>query len=73
LHSCLNRAKPYTVSLFSDQVRRWKGGLYTVCDGKVLVVQPQYYDEATGLLTEAVQTTYLEVSNSCKTPSTPTW
>jgi CRISPR-associated endonuclease/helicase Cas3 len=63
LQSCLDRAKPYTVSLFNYQKERLKnrGGLYTVCDNKVLVVQPQYYDEAIGLLTEAAQTNYLEV------------
>jgi CRISPR-associated endonuclease/helicase Cas3 len=63
LQSCLDRAKPYTVSLFSYQKERLKeqGGLYTVWDDKVLVVQPQYYDEAIGLLTEAAQTNDLEV------------
>jgi CRISPR-associated endonuclease/helicase Cas3 len=63
LQSCLERAKPYTVSLFQYQKERLahQNGLYSICADKVLVVQPQYYDEATGLLTEATQTNYLEV------------
>jgi CRISPR-associated endonuclease/helicase Cas3 len=63
LQSCLNRAKPYTVSLFSYQKERLKdqGGLYTVCGDKVLVLQPQFYDEHTGFLQEPGQTQFLEV------------
>jgi CRISPR-associated endonuclease/helicase Cas3 len=72
LQNCLERAKPYTISLFKEQVKQLKNGLTTICADKVLVVQPQYYDAATGLLTEAAQTTYLEVSHSCEIPSTPT-
>jgi CRISPR-associated endonuclease/helicase Cas3 len=63
LQSCLDRAKPYTVSLFRYQKERLKdqGGLYTVCDNKVLVLQPQFYDEHTGFLQEPGQDQFLEV------------
>jgi CRISPR-associated endonuclease/helicase Cas3 len=63
LQSCLDRSKPYTVSLFRYQKERLKdqGGLYTVCDDKVLVLQPQFYDEHTGFLQDPGQDQFLEV------------
>jgi CRISPR-associated endonuclease/helicase Cas3 len=63
LQKCLKEAKLYTVSLLEYQKERLKerGGLYAICDNKVLVVQSSYYDENVGLLTEAAQTNYLEV------------
>lgn len=63
LRSCLDRAKVYTVSLFhyqKEQLER-QGGLYSVCDGSVLILRPQWYDENTGILPETAQTNYLEV------------
>jgi CRISPR-associated endonuclease/helicase Cas3 len=64
LQDCLERAKPYAVSLFSYQRDRLKdqGGLYAVCGGKVLVLQSKFYDEHTGLRLEAGQNQFLEVS-----------
>ncbi len=64
LQSCLDRAKPYTVSLFAYQLK-WlaeKGGLTSVCDGKVLVLMPEYYGE-TGVLTQQMEQAYLEVNS----------
>jgi CRISPR-associated endonuclease/helicase Cas3 len=55
LQCCLERAKPYTISLFDNQVKQLKNDLHAVCGGKVLVLQPQCYDEHTGLLLEGTQ------------------
>lgn len=63
LRGCLDRAKSYTVSLFQyqkEQLER-QSGLYSICGGSVLVLQPQFYNENTGVLPEAIQTNYLEV------------
>jgi CRISPR-associated endonuclease/helicase Cas3 len=63
LHSCLERAKPYTVSIFAYQKQQLikQKGLRAICDDKILVLQPQYYDAAVGLVTDGVQNDYLEV------------
>jgi CRISPR-associated endonuclease/helicase Cas3 len=63
LRSCLERAKPYTVSVFAYQKKRLieQKGLRAICDDKILVLQPQYYDDAVGLVTDGVQNDYLEV------------
>ena len=61
--ACLDRAKVYTVSLFryqTDLLER-QGGLYSVCDGSVLVLRPDFYDEETGVRLKPVQANYLEV------------
>jgi CRISPR-associated endonuclease/helicase Cas3 len=55
LQSCLERAKPYTISLFDNQVQYLKDDQHAVCGDKVLMLQPQFYDEHTGLLLEGTQ------------------
>ena len=50
--------------LFRSQLK-WlaeKGGLTSVCDGKVLVLMPEYYGE-TGVLTQQMEQAYLEVNS----------
>jgi CRISPR-associated endonuclease/helicase Cas3 len=65
LQSCLERAKPYTVSIFEYQKKQLikQKGLYAVCDDKILILQPQYYDDDVGLVTGKEQNDYME---SCK-------
>jgi CRISPR-associated endonuclease/helicase Cas3 len=55
LQSCLERAKPYTISLFDNQVQYLKDDQHAVRGDKVLMLQPQFYDEHTGLLLEGTQ------------------
>jgi CRISPR-associated endonuclease/helicase Cas3 len=62
LRSCLERAKPYTVSVFNyEKEKLMPNGLHTVCDDKILVLDPKYYDEAVGLVTDGAKNDYLEV------------
>lgn len=63
LKRCLDQVRPYTVSLFQYQKAQLaqQGGLYTACEGNVLLLRPQWYDEHTGVLPEAAQNSYLEV------------
>jgi CRISPR-associated endonuclease/helicase Cas3 len=62
LQRCLERAKPYTVSVFGYQKKQLlaQGGLYTGCRDKVLILQAKYYDAAMGLVTDGAQNDYLE-------------
>lgn len=63
LQNCLDRVKPYTVSLFQYQIA-WlekKGGIMPVCGGNMLALMPEFYGE-TGVLTEQIEKTYLEVN-----------
>ena len=48
------KAKSYTISLFSYQKEALfeKGAIYTVCGGTFYVLQPDYYDDQTGLTME---------------------
>ena len=47
MRSLLNRAKPYTISVFLEQLG--DDVIYKVCDGKVNILSPECYDENTGL------------------------
>jgi CRISPR-associated endonuclease/helicase Cas3 len=62
LKECLERAKPYTISLFRYQKEELvrQNGLYTICDGKVLALQPQWYHNIIGLSMQAKDMEYLE-------------
>lgn len=59
----LERAKPYTVSLYQFQLEllERRGGLVPFWDGAVLALQPTFYDSETGLVTEPNPMRYLEV------------
>ena len=59
----LERAKPYTVSLYQFQLEllEQRGGLVPFWDGAVLALQPTFYDSETGLVTEPNPMRYLEV------------
>ena len=48
------QAKPYTVARFSYQQKALeeKGAMYTVCDGTLYVLQPEYYLDQVGLTME---------------------
>ncbi len=50
LKSLLEEIKPYTVSLYSWQLKRLESenALISVCDGKILILKEGYYDETTG-------------------------
>lgn len=48
LHDWNTRAKPYTISLYEYQKNKLAGGLRSV--GGVLALEPDYYDDHTGLL-----------------------
>jgi CRISPR-associated endonuclease/helicase Cas3 len=63
LHSVLERAKPYTVSVFEYQKKRLEkqNGFYPVCDNKVLILRQKYYNDAVGLVLDGEQNDYLEV------------
>lgn len=62
---CLERAKPYTISLYEHQRRRLErnGGLRPVRDGddSVLVLSESFYDDETGLSMEGAPMQFLEV------------
>ena len=62
---CLERAKPYTISLYEHQRRRLErnGGLRPVRDGddSVLVLSESFYDDETGLSLEGAPMQFLEV------------
>ena len=47
----LGQAKPFTLSLYRSQrdLLHEKGGLYSILDGTIWVLRPQYYDQETGL------------------------
>lgn len=47
MRSLLNRAKPYTISVFLEQLG--DDTIYKICDGKVNILRPEYYDKNTGL------------------------
>lgn len=64
LYALLERAKPYTVSLYSWQrtkLEKEAHALIPKCGGSILVLQEGYYDENTGLVPEAGQMDYMEV------------
>ena len=64
LYALLERAKPYTVSLYSWQrskLEKEAHALIPKCGGGILVLQEGYYDENTGLVPEAGQMDYMEV------------
>lgn len=64
LPALLERAKPYTVSLYSWQrskLEKEAHALIPKCGGSILVLQEGYYDENTGLVREAGQMDYMEV------------
>lgn len=59
----LQAAKPYTISLFCSQQQnaQLQRELSTVCDGRVLVLLPEYYDNFTGFDPKRSDSGYLEV------------
>lgn len=64
LYTLLERAKPYTVSLYSWQrskLEKEAHALIPKCGGGILVLQEGYYDKNTGLVPEAGQMDYMEV------------
>ena len=64
LYALLERAKPYTGSLYSWQrtkLEKEAHALIPKCGGSILVLQEGYYDENTGLVPEAGQMDYMEV------------
>ena len=46
MRSLLNKAKPYTVSVFLNQL---DGAVRQICNEKVNILKPEYYNENTGL------------------------
>ena len=64
LYALLERAKAYTVSLYSWQrskLEKEAHALIPKCGGSILVLQEGYYDENTGLVSEAGRMDYMEV------------
>ncbi len=64
LYALLERAKAYTVSLYSWQrskLEKEAHALIPKCGGSILVLQEGYYDEKTGLVPEAGRMDYMEV------------
>jgi CRISPR-associated endonuclease/helicase Cas3 len=63
LQHCIERAKPYTISILGYQKKQLMGqnGLYAICDKKILVLQESNYDDAVGLVIDGAQNDYLEV------------
>lgn len=59
----LDKAKPYTIALFSYQQDRLQsgGGLNPICDGSILTLLPTYYDKSTGFTDQAGEFGYQEV------------
>lgn len=51
----LRKAKPYTVSIYEYQKKALEqcGGIFTVLDGSVMILQDGFYHEVTGLQTDA--------------------
>lgn len=59
----LAEARAYTVSLYTWQVKKLseQGGLYALCDGKVLALADGFYSDTTGLMTDRLTNGFLEV------------
>ena len=53
----LERAKEYSVSVYSNQINKLidSGGLVSIAEGEILVLQENWYDSKTGLNTEPVE------------------
>lgn len=63
----LEQAKAYTVSLYQYQRQKLEEqhALEAICEDSILVLQPGYYDDDTGLSMERNEMNYLEVGNGC--------
>lgn len=59
----LKQATGYTVSIYDYQRHRLEGNgaLLTICNGYVLALQPEYYDDHTGVLAKETNIPFLEV------------
>ncbi|MCM1568521.1 MAG: CRISPR-associated helicase Cas3' [Roseburia sp.] len=62
MRELLDKGKAYTISLYRYQVEilERQNALYSVCGGRVMVLQDNYYDENTGLTLSAGGSTFLE-------------
>lgn len=59
----LKKAGRYTVCLYQYQLDKLRenGGVYSLCDGTILALQPEFYAEETGLCLEGENEQFLEV------------
>lgn len=59
----LKKAGRYTVCLYQYQLDKLRenGGVYSLCDGTILALQPEFYAEETGLCLEGENELFLEV------------
>lgn len=57
LKELLDRAKEFSVSVYSNQVEKlfYSGGLVPIADGELMILQEDWYDIYTGLNTEPVE------------------
>ena len=64
VEKALEKAKQYTVSLYSYQVKKLEnlGALYTILGERAVVLQSSYYDDYVGVVDEDRNYGYLEVS-----------
>jgi len=61
----LQKVKPYSISLYSHEVKKLfkSGGLYSICDNRILVLQPEFYslDKGFSIESEYDSNNFLEV------------
>lgn len=59
---CLDAAKPYAVSLYNYEIKALQacGGLYSLCEDTVWVLQPGFYSAQTGFCREGAGQTEIE-------------
>ena len=59
----IKEAAAYTVSLYAYQKKALErsAALIPICDGTILTLMPEYYDDVIGLITTPKQQTFLEV------------
>ena len=63
IRGLLQRAKPYTVSLYDQRIKQLENQeiLMPLCEGSVFALMDGYYSEETGLITHQLTNCFLEV------------
>lgn len=64
MESVLDKAREYTVALYSYQIKKLNqmGALYEIHEGRVTILQPGFYNDYVGVKDEDQNNGYLEVS-----------
>ena len=59
----LQKAKPYSISLYEFEMKKLRelGGIYSICDDSILVLQSEFYSQEQGFFINGGLETFLEV------------